>query len=275
MKHMTDNAIRITDLRRDFGLVRALDGLTLDVPTGIVFGFLGPNGSGKTTTIRLLLGLLEPTSGQAEVLGRINRLDAAERAARIEALLTRLDLWDRRKDRIGGWSRGMKQKLAIARTLLHRPPLIFLDEPTAGLDAVAAVALREDLAELATQEGVTVFLTTHHLIEAEKLCARVAVIRQGRLLAVGSPDELRARSGGRHVEVRGRGLEAATTLLRARPEVQAVEIAKDHLALTLADGAEMAPLVSLMVGAGVQVDEVRRESSSLEDAFLSLVEAEA
>ena len=307
-----DTAIRITGLTRDFGTLRALDGLSLDVPAGIVFGFLGPNGSGKTTTIRLLLGLLEPTAGQAEVLGcdtrtqadairarcgallehdglyerlsaydnldlygRINRLDAAERAARIEALLTRLDLWDRRQDRVGGWSRGMRQKLAIARALLHRPPLIFLDEPTAGLDPVAAAALREDLAALAVQEGVTVFLTTHHLAEAEKLCAQVAVIRQGRLLALGSPETLRARAGGTRVDVVGRNLAAAEALLRARPEVHALESGDGHLTLTLAEDAQTAPLVGLLVEAGAQVDEVRRETSSLEDVFLSLVEGEA
>ena len=306
-----DTAIRITGLTRDFGTLRALDGLSLDVPAGIVFGFLGPNGSGKTTTIRLLLGLLEPTAGQAEVLGcdtrtqadairarcgallehdglyerlsaydnldlygRINHLDAAERAARIAALLTRLDLWERRQDRVGGWSRGMRQKLAIARALLHRPPLIFLDEPTAGLDPVAAAALREDLAALAAQEGVTVFLTTHHLVEAEKLCAQVAVIRQGRLLATGSPEALRARAGGTRVEVFGRDLEAAEALLRARSEVRALEGDDGHLTLTLAEDAQTAPLVNLLVGAGAQVDEVRHEASSLEDVFLSLVEGE-
>ncbi len=306
-----DNAIRMEGLARHFGTVRAVDDLSLDVPAGIVFGFLGPNGSGKTTTIRLLLGLLEPTAGRAEVLGfdtrtqadairercgallehpglyermsaqanldyygRINRMPAAERAARIEALLTRLDLWERRKEILTGWSRGMKQKLAIARALLHRPPLVFLDEPTAGLDAVAAAALRDDLAGLAAHEGVTIFLTTHNLTEAEKLCARVAVIREGRLLAVGSPDELRARAGGSRLIITGRGFSAEVCEgLRRLDQVRAVECVNGHLAVTLADGAEAAPLVGLLVQAGAQVEEVRRDSSSLEDVFLNLVEA--
>src|SRR5204862_3042213 len=114
--------------------------------------------------------------------------------ARMKELLTHLGLWDRRKETAAGWSRGMKQKLAIARPLLHRPALVFLDEPTAGLDPVAAVALRNDLAGLASREGTTIFLTTHNMAEAEKLCSHVAVIRQGKLLAVGSPGELRTRT---------------------------------------------------------------------------------
>jgi ABC-2 type transport system ATP-binding protein len=307
-----NTAIHITDLTRDFGTVRALAGLSMDVPAGVVFGFLGPNGSGKTTTIRLLLGLLEPTAGRAEVFGmdtrtqadairarcgallendglyerlsaygnldfygRINRMDPAGRASRIQALLTRLGLWDRRMEKIGGWSRGMRQKLAIARALLHRPPLVFLDEPTAGLDAVAAATLREDLAELVAEEGVTVFLTTHNLAEAEKLCAKVAVIRQGRLLAVGSPEALRTRADGLRIEIRGRKLDSADALLRARPEVQSIAYSNGQLVIALHEDAEVAPLVSLLVQAGAQVDEVRRETSSLEDVFFNLMEMES
>jgi len=222
---VSEFAIQTHDLTRDFGAVRAVDHLTIDVPAGIIFGYLGPNGSGKTTTIRLLLGLLEPSAGQAAVLGydtktqdqavrertgalleysglyerlsaeenldfygRVWHMSASERAARTKELLTHFELWDRRHEGAGTWSRGMKQKLAVARAIFHRPKLIFMDEPSAGLDPVAAVALRDDLARLAAREGVTVFLTTHNLVEADKLCGQVAVIRQGKLLAVGHPD---------------------------------------------------------------------------------------
>ena len=199
------------------------------MPPGIIFGFLGPNGSGKTTTINMLLGLLEPTDGRAEVqgfdtrtqageiractgallehhglyeqlsaednlefYGRIWRLPPAERQARIKGLLTRMGVWERRKERVEVWSRGMKQKLALARALMHRPLLVFLDEPTAGLDAVSAAELRDGLADLAASEGVTVFLTTHNMAEAERLCAQVGVIRQGSLVAVGHPDDTKS-----------------------------------------------------------------------------------
>jgi len=309
---MTEAAIRIDGLTRDFGTVRALEGLSLEVPAGIIFGFLGPNGSGKTTTINLLLGLLEPTSGKAEVLGfdtrtrpdeirsragallehhglyeqmsaeenlefygRVWRLPAAERQDRIRELLVHMEVWDRRRERVITWSRGMKQKLALARALIHRPPLVFLDEPTAGLDVVAAAALRDDLAALAAREGVTVFLTTHNMAEAERLCARVAVIRGGKLVAIGHPDELRAETGGPRMEVIGRGFDDHVAgLLRARPEVSAVEVHDSHMLVHLSRETEVAPLVSLIVGAGVQVEEVRKGKASLEEVFLTLMEEE-
>ena len=222
---MTELAINIENLTRDFGTVRALDDLSLVVPSGIIFGFLGPNGAGKTTTIRILLGLLEPTSGRAEVMGydtftqadqvrassgvllehtgifehlsaednlefygRVNNMPVGERHARIKELLAQFGLWEKREETAGKWSQGMKQKLAIARAVLHRPPLILLDEPTAGLDVMAAVAVRDDLASLAESEGITIFLTSHNMVEAQRLCAQVAVIRRGKVLAVGDPD---------------------------------------------------------------------------------------
>ncbi len=309
---MTEIAIRTENLTRDFSTVRAVDGLSMEVPSGIIFGFLGPNASGKTTTINLLLGLLEPTVGKAEVLGfdtrtqadavrshsgallehpglyeqmsaeenlefygRVWRLPSAERQARIKELLTHFGLWERRREAVDKWSRGMKQKLAMARALLHRPSLVFLDEPTAGLDVVAAASLRDDLAGLAAREGVTVFLTTHNMSEAEKLCRLVAVIRKGKLLAVGHPDELRAHTGSPHVEVLGSGFnESVLNLLRARPEVSAVEVQDKRLSIQLRQEMDVAPLVGLMVGAGVQVEEVRKGKASLEEVFLTLMEEE-
>lgn len=309
---MNDYAVITEGLSRDFGSLHALDDLTMRVPAGSVFGFLGPNGAGKTTTIRLLLGLLEPTAGRAEVLGydtrtqadavrercgallehtglyerlsaednlafygRIYRLSAAERAERIQTLLTHLGLYERRQEAVRGWSHGMRQKLAIARALLHRPPIIFLDEPTSGLDPIAAVALRDDLASLAAREGVTVFLTTHNLAEAEKLCQQVAVIRQGKLLAQGTLAELRARSGRPRLEISGRGFTASLLeQLRVRTDVVAVELRGGVLAFELRETAETAPLVALLVAQGAAVEEVRRTDASLEAVFLSLMEEE-
>jgi ABC-2 type transport system ATP-binding protein len=287
-----------------------VDDLSLEIAPGTVFGFLGPNGAGKTTTIRLLLGLLEPSDGRAQVLGydvqtqgdevrfrcgallehnglyeRLTALDnlelygrlwhipRPERQSRIQELLTHFGLWERRKETVGQWSRGMKQKLAVARTQLHRPSLVFLDEPTAGLDPVAAAALREDLAALATREGVTVFLTTHNLTEAERLCQRVGVIRQGRLLALGSPDELRRTTGTPKVEVTGTGFsQHALNLLRARPEVANVTRGDGRLVIETHPGTETASLVSLLTGAGARIEEVQKGKADLEEAFLSLLE---
>ena len=307
---MLEVAIRTDGLSYDFDTVRAVDDLTIIVPSGSIFGFLGPNGAGKTTTIRLLLGLLEPTGGRAEVMGfdtrtqadqirertgallepaglyerlsaednldffgRIWRLSRGERQARIKNLLTHLGLWERRKEIVGKWSRGMKQKLAVARTLLNRPPLIFLDEPTAGLDPIAAAVLREDLTSLAAREGITVFLTTHNLAEAEKLCGLVAVIREGRLVAVGHPNELRARSGSPQAVIAGSGFEEhILEQLRARPEVAGVNVSNGRLLIDLKGEVEIAPLVSVIVSAGGAVEEVRKGKASLEEVFLSLMQ---
>jgi ABC-2 type transport system ATP-binding protein len=309
---MNNPIIHIQDLTRDFNTVRAVDHLSLDIPPGIVFGFLGPNGSGKTTTIRLLLGLLEPTHGSASVFGfdtrgeavkireqtgallehsglyerlsaednldfygRVYHLPTRQRQARIKELLEHMGLWERRKETVGNWSRGMKQKLAIARALVHQPRLVFLDEPTAGLDPVAAAALREDLARLVSDFQATVFLTTHNLAEAERLCQQVAVIRSGKLLAVGAPASLRERDGSSQVEIYGRGFGAALLeRLREHPQVTALRQNNDHIVLDMNAKADVAPLLSLLIGGGAQVEEVRKNRATLEDIFLELVENE-
>jgi ABC-2 type transport system ATP-binding protein len=305
-------AIQARGLGRSFGQVRALDDLSLEVPAGSVFGFLGPNGAGKTTTIRLLLGLIEPTSGSALVLGfdtrtqsheiraragallehaglyerlsaednlrfqgRIARMPKQQLDERIREMLTHLGLWDRRDEQVVKWSRGMKQKLAIARTLLHRPALVFLDEPTAGLDPIAAAGLRDDLARLASQQGATIFLTTHNMAEAEKLCSLVAVVRQGKLLAVGSPAELRSRGGGQRAEIAGRGFsEVMLATLKQQASVEQASLENGRLMLMLKEGSEVSPLVSLIVREGGEVQEVRSGQGSLEDVFLTLMEEE-
>ena len=304
-------AIETTSLTRDFPGVRALDGLTLAVPRGSIFGFLGRNGAGKTTTIRLLLGLLRPSEGEARVLGldpvtesdeirrrcgvllehsgllerltaeqnldvygRIARMPREVRVARIEELLRRIGLWERRTDPVRGWSRGMRQRLAIARALIHRPSLIFLDEPTAGLDPVSAADVRDDLLHLASRERVTVFLTTHNLAEAEKLCDRVAIVRDGRLLAAGAPSEIGACGEGRRVRIRGAGLdENVVGLLEERREVRSVAREERGALIALADEAEVASLVTFLVRIGVGVEEVTPVGNTLEDGVLSLFHA--
>ena len=306
---MTTYAIKTENLGRNFGSIRALDDLSIEVPTGSVIGFLGPNGAGKTTTIRLLLGLLEPTKGRAQVdgfdtvrqadeirtrsgallehnglyerlsaennlefYGRVWRISTSERQARIRELLTNLDLWERRKEPVANWSRGMKQKLAMARALFHRPSLLFLDEPTAGLDPSAAARLRDDLEKLVEIEGVTVFLNTHNLAEAERLCQQIGIIRGGKLVANGSPSELRARAGNPHLEIRGVGFTSdAIQELRRRKEIVSAKLHNNSLTIQLREAGETAPLVSILVRSGVQVEEVIKAQSSLEEVFLSLV----
>ncbi len=301
-------AIRTESLVRDFGPVRALDHLTLEVPAGIVFGFLGPNGAGKTTAIRALLGLVDPSAGRAEVLGfdtrregdrireragallehhglyerltaaqnldlagRIWRMSRVARVRRQQELLEQFGLWDRRNEPAGHWSRGMKQKLAVARAVFHNPPLVFLDEPTAGLDPVASAALRDDLASLATSHGVTIFLTTHNLAEAERLCSLVGVIRRGRLVALGAPGSLLDRDGMR-VRISGTGIdEGVLGALTGVPGLLKARLDGTSLEIRTSAGTTNAELVARLVKLGVGVDEVRRERQSLEEAFLELV----
>ncbi|MBW6474368.1 MAG: ABC transporter ATP-binding protein [Anaerolineaceae bacterium] len=305
-------AIQTDQLTRVFGTVRAVDQITFEVDSGSLFGFLGPNGSGKTTTIRLLLGLLEPTQGKSSVLGydpisqgdlvrqncgallehtglyerltaaenlefyaRVFRLSSSERNTRIKELLTNMGLWDRKNETVKSWSRGMKQKLAVARAMLHRPKVIFLDEPTAGLDPVAASAFREDLQNLVRQSGVTVFLTTHNLNEAEKLCDRVGVIREGKLLAIGSPDELRLRNGNAFIDVVGSGFSAEVMRkLEQHTQITSVRQQDQHVRIQFETGFDSSSLIPLLVEQGIHIEEIRKGKSSLEDVFLTLMEEE-
>lgn len=309
---MAPLAIKTENLSKEFGPVRALDRLNIEVASGSVFGFLGPNGAGKTTTIRLLLGLLEPSQGTATVIGfdtvsqadqirlqsgallehnglyerlsaennlefygRIWRIPTAKRQTRIRELLNRLELWERRAEPVVNWSRGMKQKLAMARALFHRPTVLFLDEPTAGLDPSAAARLRDDLEKLVEMEGVTVFLNTHNLAEAERLCQQIGIIRDGELVAIGSPRQLRAQAGNPQIEISGRGFTSELIRdLSNRSEIISVEQHNNYLKIQLREAVDTAPLVSLLVSAGVQVDEVIKSQSSLEEVFLSLVSEE-
>jgi ABC-2 type transport system ATP-binding protein len=310
---MTPPAVRTVGLSKSFGAVRALDQLTLEIPRGTIFGLLGPNGSGKTTTIRLLLGLLAPTSGYAEVLGydsrehapairqrsgvllehcglyerltaadnldlygRFWRLPSRTRRARIEELLTGLGLWDRRGEIVACWSRGMKQTLAVARALLHRPELVFLDEPTAGLDPIAAAALRGHLSRLSANDGVTVCLTTHDLAEAERLCALVGIVRDGRLLAVAPPGHLGASRDALRVEITGSGLTDAmlATLATLRGVISARPDGR-CLTVTVQSAADVPPVIGTLVSAGFQVESVHHGAGSLDDGFRSLMAAQS
>ena len=167
----------------------------------------------------------------------------------------------------------MKQKVAIARTLLHRPSLVFLDEPTAGLDPVAAASLRDDIAALVQAGDVTVFLNTHNLPEAEKLCSQVGVIRNGRLLSMGSLEQLRSEEEGPRVMITGSGFTLSILdQLRTQPNVKAVIQQNSHLEITLSTPGDTSSLLGLLINGGAQVEEVRKNSASLEEVFLKMME---
>ncbi len=219
--------IEVENLTRDYNGLRAVDHISFSVEAGELFGFLGPNGAGKTTTIKMLTGQLRPTEGTARVVGcdvvaerqslkakigvvferqnlyerltaRDNltfaaRLYGVERA-RVEKVLAQVGLTDRARDKVKTYSNGMKQRLLIARALLHQPQVLFLDEPTRGLDPHVARDIRAFVVEL-TQQGVTVFLTTHYMEEADRLADRVAILHLGRIVAHGTPATLKAEHG--------------------------------------------------------------------------------
>ena len=298
--------ISIEGLTKRFDEVTAVDDLELEIHAGEVFGFLGPNGAGKTTTLRMLSALINPTYGSAEVAGyRIGEDDQALRRnvgilteapglydrlsaernlsffaylygvedveARVERYLKLLGLWERRADAAGTFSRGMRQKLAIARAMLHEPPVLFLDEPTTGLDPTASRLVREFIEGL-KGEGRTIVLNTHNLDEADRLCDRIAVLNT-QLLALDTPAALRREVFGRKVIIHLAEFRPEyEKTVAAFPFVDAVESRDAKLVVTLDDPEAHNPqLIKTLVDEGARVQFVGEIRQSLEDVYLHLV----
>ena len=302
--------------RRRAKEVEAVRGVSFDVGEGELFGLLGPNGAGKTTTIKMLITLLIPTSGTASVLGfdvvksarevrkrigyvfggdrgvyeRLSGLDnlryfaelygvpAREQKRRIAELLDLVGLTGREKERVEGCSRGMRQRLHVARGLLHDPPVLFLDEPTIGLDPVGARELRATIAALAAA-GKTVLLTTHYMFEADALCDRIAVIAQGKIVAEGTPQALKAGvAQGRVVEIEVYGTaDEAVERLRVVEGVRGVSVEEREQAQVLVvqvDGEREVTHALLGRLEGASVGRVSSREPTLEDAYVALVTQE-
>lgn len=307
-------AIETTSLTRRFNGFTAVNGLSFGVEEGEIFGLLGPNGAGKTTTLRLLSCLISPTSGGARVGGLdilkdqsairrsigiltespsvYERLTAVENleffaraygmggreaiSRRVREVLEFFQLWDRRRDKVATYSKGMKQKLALARALVHNPRVLFLDEPTSGLDPEASKLIRDLVGRLGNLESRTIILSTHRLEDAEKLCKRVMIINRGRSRVTGTVDDLRremravpkievtlARPGASYAELLG-GVEG----------VDGVETADggSRLSVSTRDAEGTAPrVVEALVRGGAAVREARIAQPSLEEAYLALI----
>ncbi len=293
--------------------VEAVRGVSFEVPEGELFGLLGPNGAGKTTTIKMLITLLLPTSGSARVLGfdvvadarkvrerigyvfggdrglyeRLPALDnlryfaelygvpPREQKRRIEFLLDLVGLKGREREKVEGYSKGMRQRLHIARGLIHDPPVIFLDEPTIGVDPVGARELRQTISTL-VEAGKTVLLTTHYMFEADALCDRIAVIAKGEIVAEGTPGELKALvTDGTVVEIETFGAPQATIdLLGAMPGVKSVVVEEREQAQVLVvqsrDGEVSTQALLAQLG-DVRVGRVSAREPTLEDAYVALV----
>jgi ABC-2 type transport system ATP-binding protein len=298
--------IHTENLSKKYGDIFAVEDLSLDIAEGEVFGFLGPNGAGKTTTVRMLTCLISSTSGSASVAGyKVGEEDTDIRRnvgvltetpgmydnlsaeynlqifaelyevkdvqGQIEKYLKMLGLYERRLDATGTFSKGMKQKLAIARALLHEPRILFLDEPTAGLDPEASHLVREFIADL-KKEGRTIFLCTHNLDEADRLCDRIGVFKS-HLLVVDTPTRLRASVFGRKVVFHLRVVdESITSAVRKLTFIKDVKVLENKLVVTLDDPDVQNPIiVKELVAAGASVQFVGELRHTLEDVYLELV----
>src|SRR6266508_2750831 len=301
-------------LRRRVKEIEAVRGVSFEILEGELFGLLGPNGAGKTTTIKMLITLLIPTAGSARVLGfdvvkdarevrkRIGYVFGGERGLyerlsgfdnlryfaelyavppreqrkRIAELLELVGLTGREKERVEGYSRGMRQRLHIARGRLHDPPVVFLDEPTIGVDPIGARELRKTISSL-TEAGKTVLLTTHYMFEADQLCNRIAVISKGEIVAEGTPASLKANvTEGRVVEIEAFGVnEDAIERLRRAPGVTSVSVEEREQAQVLLvqspKGLELTQRLLTELD-GATIGRVAAREPTLEDAYVALVE---
>ena len=311
-------SVEAEGLTKSFGPLVAVDHLDLNVNEGEVFGMLGPNGAGKTTTLRILACLISPSEGCARVGGYdiakeplkvrgvvgiltenpslYERLTAYEnmdffaeayglsnlqmRQQAIRELLEFFELWDRRNDKVAILSKGMKQKLAIARALVHDPPILFLDEPTAGLDPESSKAIRDLIRQLSLQRKHAILLCTHRLEDAEKLCRRVMIIKKGRVIALGTPQELGEKIAGRPVlEVRLREInQKIIQAVRGLPGVSGAEAdgSEARLIMAVDDVDSTTPeVIRSIVYAGGMILSVNSLHPSLEEVYLKLIKGES
>jgi ABC-2 type transport system ATP-binding protein len=298
-----DCVIRTRDLTKRYAKTLAVDGLTIEVPRGEVFGFLGPNGAGKTTTIAMLLGLVRPTSGQAELLGHdirrdlgsalrrtgatiespafypylsgrgnlevIARVLGGEALARMDTVLEQVGLSRRSRDRYRVYSMGMKQRLALGAALLNDPELLILDEPTNGLDPAGIQETRLLLRRLVDEQGKTVFLSSHLLHEVQQVCDRVVILQQGHVIAQGKVADLLRTQETVEVEVLEQEVDRATSVLTSQSWIKAVKCEGRRLHLQVS--SEQTRRVSeALAQAAIYPSELRRVTSTLEDLFLDL-----
>ncbi|HXX55341.1 MAG TPA: ATP-binding cassette domain-containing protein [Methanoregula sp.] len=299
-------AIHADHLTRKFNELVAVDDISFDIGQGEIFGLLGPNGAGKTTTLAMLSTMLRPTSGSATVdgrditkdedgvrkaigivfqdqsldeeltawenmdfHGRLYRIPGETRRARIEELLRLVELSDRKDDIVKTFSGGMRRRLEIARGLLHHPSVLFLDEPTLGLDPQTRNHLWQYIAALAQEKGITIILTTHYMEEADRLCNRIAIIDHGKIIALDTPEKLKDGIGGDVVTIASPDPAAIAAAL-VEPWISRVEQHDGQVAITLQDAEQhLSGIVGLLIGKGITIESISIHKPTLEDVFLS------
>ena len=300
-------AIHIDGIKKTIGPREILKGVTFDVGTGDIFGYLGPNGAGKTTTIRILLGLLQADAGEIDILGQDIRLAStrmkigfsldpdglyntmtaeenlryyadiyyvSDAGARINKVLELVGLADRSGDRVGTYSKGMRQRLSLARAIVHNPEVLILDEPTAGVDPTGQIEIRNILLDIARVEKKTVFLSSHNLDEVQRICNRIALIDRGQIKLYGDLSDLRQRMGrsGVIVEARTGITESVLEELKNNPELGFRELR--GMSMVFNSGEESAEITDILVflaGRGVKIEKVGRQEASLEELYAAIL----
>lgn len=301
-QRMTSAAIETIRLTKDYPNVRALDNLNLEVSQGECFGLLGPNGAGKTTLVKILVNLITPTAGTARILGgpvaheeirervgylpekvkvypfltgsefldyqgRLYGIDRRQREARAEACLKSVGMYDDRFRKIGGYSKGMVQRIGLAQALLNRPQLLLLDEPAAGLDPISNREMRDILLQL-KERGVTIFINSHLLSEVEMICDRVAILNRGKLVGSGTKEELTSRKTSVELSVE----EINDRLLEKIREISMqLTVEGNTILLTLQEGKPISTLPEIIINLGGKLLSLTSRTESLEDIFYRLI----
>ncbi len=300
------SAISLEKVGKSLGNREVLKGVSFAVERGDIFGYLGPNGAGKTTTIRILLGLLKPTSGKATILGEDVSRDEARRkvgfvlesdglydnmtaeenlgyyariygvtepAERVRGLLHSVGLGDRAKDKIATYSKGMRQRLALARAMIHEPELLILDEPAAGVDPSGQMEVREVILNMANEERKTIFLSSHNLDEVQRICSHIALIDRGEIKLCGELEQLQREMSGNEVEIETTEViaEPLFTELKSLPLLGLRERKDKSLIFVPQEGVRVPDLVSLLVSRGVEIEGVIKREVSLEEIYSAIL----
>ena len=307
-------AIEVRSLAKRFGDVQAVAGIDFDVREGELFGFLGPNGAGKSTTINMLIGLARPGAGTIRIAGidcsknpkaaqhlmgvvpdesnlypeltgfdnlsfcgSLYGMSKHEREARARELLDRFGLTQAAGRKFGGYSKGMKRKLTIAAGIIHSPSILFMDEPTTGIDVASARQIRQLIADL-NKGGTTIFLTTHYIEEAERLCGRIAFIVKGRIVRIDTVEDLMRRTDGRHVvqfAISKGATDLCESIVAEFTNLQCQAVADGQIRVESPEPVRVGPLVRLLEVRGAEVSEARKVRPSLEDVFVEITGIEA
>ncbi len=314
MTHDTPTAIEVRGLAKRFGDVEAVAGIDFDIREGELFGFLGPNGAGKSTTINILIGLARPDAGTIRIggidcsrnpkaaqhlmgvvpdesnlypeltgfdnlgfCGSLYGMPRRDRETRARELLDQFGLAEAGGRKFGGYSKGMKRKLTIAAGIIHAPAILFMDEPTTGIDVASARQIRQLVADL-NRGGTTVFLTTHYIEEAERLCQRIAFIVKGRIVRTDTVQDLMRRTDGRHVvqfAVSGGAARLCESIVAGFPGLQCQAVSETAVRVESPEPVRIGPLVRAIEDGGIEVTEARKLQPSLEDVFVEITGIEA